>query len=157
MFCKFPSWSKRAAIQSGSLYSLGEGKLSMGLCTCLLSSVKRPGRSTNSLTWHCRRRQSCICAQLRPTLCDPMDGSPPGSSALLGGFFYHWATREPPGTPEDIKFHHVGAALTWPMAVLLYTENMQRAWRGCQPLGPLAFQTFRSVWRTYTQWGSANI
>mgnify|MGYP007134401376 CR=1 FL=1 len=35
-----------------------------------------------------------LVAQLCPTLCDAMDGSPP--SALAGGFF----TAEPPGKPD---------------------------------------------------------
>ena len=50
----------------------------------------------------------CVCAQLCPTLCDPMDCSPPGDlpdpgiepespafPVLAGGFF----TTEPPGKP----------------------------------------------------------
>ena len=45
-------------------------------------------------------------------------------------------------TPDQWKFFY-------------FTLRIRRAWRGCQPLGPRAFQAFRSLWRIHIQWGSA--
>ena len=94
------SYTERVSLQSG-------GGPSMALCTCLLSLMKRPGRGTDNLTWHWRRCQSWTCAQLCLTLCDPMDGSPPGSSALLGGFF----TTEPRG--KHLEDQKTSSSTTW--------------------------------------------
>ena len=128
------------------------GGLSMALCTCLLS-LMRPGRSTKGLAWHWRRCQSCMCARLCPILCNPADGSPPGSSALVGGFF----TTEPQKHLEDQKTSN---STTWGQHTpdqwkFYFTLRICWAWRGCQPLGPRAFQAFRSIWRIHKQWGSA--
>ena len=94
------SYTERVSLQSG-------GGPSMALCTCLLSLMKRPGRGTDNLTRHWRRCQSWTCAQLCLTLCDPMDGSPPGSSALLGGFF----TTEPRG--KHLEDQKTSSSTTW--------------------------------------------
>ena len=97
---KLPSWASDRHV------NLRPGDLQAGHCCMFLldeGSESRHRASPSHQTQVSRKWVLCIYAQSCPTLCNPMDCSPPGSSVhgILQARILKWVACPPPGDLPD--------------------------------------------------------